>query len=313
MLSSRGMKFLRNVAVIPGMLSVTVFAADLQAQLDAMAKQHPGKVALYARNLKTGQTVQIDADRPVKTASVIKLTILIEAFNEIKAGKRSLTDKVTMKKEDVVLGSGVLAFFDTPMTMSFKDALTQMVIESDNTATNLLIDLIGRKPVNDNIAAMGLKDTYLYRKISRPADADVPPDQKQFGIGKTTAKEMAAVMESIVRCDLKDQKLCDAMLYMLRNQQYRNCIPHYLETVDTSEEPSFIANKTGSLDAVRNDVAVVYSKAGPIVISAFTYDNQDHSWNAENQGEMLIAKMAKAIAETWSPQGLGKEIPKVAQ
>src|SRR5262249_35903001 len=188
-------------AVILSSMSITAFAADLQAQLDAMAKQHPGKVALYAKNLKTGQTVQIDSDRPVKTASVIKLTILIEAFNEIKAGKRSFTDKVTMKKEDIVLGSGVLAFFDTPMTLSLKDALPKRVSESNNTATNLLIDLIGRKPVNDNIAAMGLKDTYLYRKISRPADPDVPADQKQFGIGKTTAREMATVMESIVRCD----------------------------------------------------------------------------------------------------------------
>src|SRR5215475_2057097 len=200
--------FVRSVLLV--LFSTAVLhAAELQSQLDTMAKSHKGKVALYAKNLKTGRTVQIDPDRPVKTASVIKLTILVEAFNEIKAGKRNLTDKVTMQKEDVVSGSGVLPFFDTPMTMSLKDALTQMVIESDNTATNLLIDLIGRKPVNDNIAAMGLKDTYLYRKISRPADPDVPPDQKQFGIGKTTAREMATVMESIVRCDLKDQKLCN--------------------------------------------------------------------------------------------------------
>ena len=290
--------------------AAALHAADLQLQLEGMAKEHKGKVALYAKNLKTGQTVQIDPDRPVKTASVIKLTILVEAFNQIKAGKRSLTDKVTMRKEDVVSGSGVLPFFDTPMTMTLKDALTQMVIESDNTATNLLIDLIGRKPVNDNITAMGLKNTYLYKKIMRPADPGVPSDQKQFGIGKTTAREMAAVIESIERCDLKDQKLCTTMLYMLRNQQYRNCIPHYIETSDTSEEPSFIANKTGSLDDVRNDVGIIYSKAGPIVISVFTYENQDQSWNAENAGEMLIAHMAKAIMDSWSPEGLAKEIPK---
>src|SRR5262249_17759064 len=174
--------------------AVSLHAADLQSQLDAMAKEHKGKVALYAKNLKSGQAVQIDPDRPVKTASVIKLTILVEAFNEIKAGKRNLTDKVTLRKEDVVSGSGVLPFFDTPMTMTLKDALTQMIIESDNTATNLLIDLIGRKPVNDNITAMGLKNTYLYKKVMRPAEPGVPPDQKQFGLGKTTAKEMAAVM-----------------------------------------------------------------------------------------------------------------------
>src|SRR5690242_18397670 len=246
--------FVRGVVLVL-FPAAALHAADLQSQLEGMAKEHKGKVALYATNLKTGQTVQIDPDKPVKTASVIKLTILVEAFNEIKAGKRSLADKVTLRKEDVVSGSGILPFFDTPLTITLKDALTQMVIESDNTATNLLIDLIGRKPVNDHITAMGLKNTYLYKKIMRPAEPGLPPDQKQFGIGKTTAKEMATVMESIERCDVKDQKLCDAMLYMLRNQQYRNCIPHYIETSDTSEEPSFIANKTGSLDDVRNDVA----------------------------------------------------------
>jgi beta-lactamase class A len=68
-----------------------------------------------------------------------------------------------------------------------------------------------------------------------------------------------------------------------------------------------IGNKTGSLDEVRNDVAVIYSKNGPIVISAFTYDNQDKSWNNENAAELLIANIAKTIVETWSPQGLGKE------
>ncbi len=300
---------LGSLVLFATLISLPAFADNLQAQLDAMAKAHKGKVALYARNLKTGETVQIDPDRPVKTASVIKLTILVEAFNEIKAGKRSLADKIVMRKEDQVLGSGVLAFFDTPMTLTLKDTLTQMIIESDNTATNLMIDLLGRKAVNDNIAAMGLKNTYLYKKIGRPAESGVPPDQKQFGIGKTTAREMAMVIASIARCDLKDQKLCHDMLYMLRNQQYRNCIPHYLEAQDTSEELSMIANKTGSLDEVRNDVGIVYSKAGPIVISAFTYDNQDQSWNAENAGELLIAHMAKAIVNAWSPEGLAREFP----
>jgi beta-lactamase class A len=119
---------------------------------------------------------------------------------------------------------------------------------------------------------------------------------------------MAKVMESIVRCELQDQKLCSDMLYMLRNQQYRNLVPHYIETSDTSEGLSLIANKTGSLDEVRNDVAVVYSKNGPIIISAFTYDNEDKTWNNDNAAELLVARIAKSIMEAWSPQGLAKEI-----
>jgi beta-lactamase class A len=283
---------------------------SLQSKIESMAAQHRGKLALYAANLKTGDVIAIAPDTPVSTASVIKLPILIEAMEEVKAGKHKLDDKITLHKDDIVQGSGILQFFDTPLVITLKDALTFMIIESDNTSTNLVIDQVGIKNVNDHAAEMGLKNTYLYKKVYKPASGPMPADQKKFGLGKTTAREMAKVMESIVRCDLHDQPVCDAMLYMLRNQQYRNLVPHYIETSDTSEGLSLIANKTGSLDEVRNDVAVVYSRNGPIIISAFTYDNADKSWNNDNAAELLVAHIAKTIMDAWSPQGLAKEIPK---
>lgn len=281
---------------------------SLETKIEVLAAQHHGKLALYAANLKTGATVAIDADKPVPTASVIKLPILVEAMEQVRAGKHKLSDKITLHKEDIVQGSGILQFFDTPLTITLKDALSFMIVESDNTATNLVIDQVGIKNVNDRIASMELRNTYLYKKVFKPAVGPMPADQKKFGLGKTTAIEMAKVMASIVRCDLKDQELCDHMLYMLRNQQYRNLVPHYIETSDTSEGLSLIANKTGSLDEVRNDVAVVYSKNGPIIISAFTYDNEDKVWNNDNAAELLVAHIAKIIMEAWSPQGLAKEI-----
>jgi beta-lactamase class A len=304
------MKFIRISLLV--LLTTTAFANDaaLQSKIQALATQLQGKLALYATNLKTGEVVALNADTPVPTASVIKLPVLVEAMQQVKAGKHKLSDKITLQKDDVVWGSGVLQFFDTPLVITFKDALTFMILESDNTATNLVIDQVGLKNVNERISAMGLKDTYLYKKIYKPASGPMPPDQKKFGLGKTTAREMAKVMESIVRCDLHDQQLCDAMIYMLRNQQYRNMVPHFLETSDTSEGLSLIANKHGALDAVRNDVAVVYSQNGPIIISAFTYDNQDKTWTNDNAAELLVAHVAKTIMDTWSPSGLAKEIPK---
>jgi beta-lactamase class A len=302
------MKLLASLII----LSITHpgFAATdsaLQAKIQALADRHQGKLALYAENLRTGDTLAIDAEKPVQTASVIKLSILVEAMREVKAGTHRLDEKLTLDKDNVVQGSGILQFFDLPLVITLKDALTFMIIESDNTATNMVIDAVGLKNVNDNISRMGLKDTYLYKKVYKPATEPMPADQKKFGLGKTTAHEMAKVMESIVNCDLHDRKLCDAMLYMLRNQQVRNMVPHYIETSDTSEGLSLIGNKTGSLDQVRNDVAVIYSKNGRIVISAFTYDNQDKSWNNDNAAELLIAHIAKTIVDAWSPKGLGSE------
>jgi len=293
--------------------------AKLEQQLAALAAAHRGHVTVYAKQWNTGRVVAIDAEQPVQTASVIKLTILFEAMEQIRAGKAKWDEKITLPKGDAVSGSGVLLFFDTPLTITLKDVLNMMVIMSDNTATNLAIDRFGVDAVNARIAWMGLKDTHLYKKVMKPASGPMPADQPKFGLGKTTAREMAVVMERIGRCQLAapgesqpqqagDAAICQVALTMLRNQFYRDTIPRYLEKLDSSEEGSGIASKTGSLNAVRNDVAIVAGKSGPMVISIFTYDNQDKSWTADNEAELTIAKMAKAIVDAWSPEGLDGKI-----
>jgi beta-lactamase class A len=282
-------------------LCAGVFASDLQKELSALAAQHKGKVAFFAKDLKTGTTVGIDPDVPVSTASVIKLSIMLEAFYEVKAGKHRLDERLKLTKENQVEGSGVLTLLQPGLEPTLQDAITLMITQSDNTATNMVIDAIGIPAVNERIAAMGLKNTYLYKKVFMPPQGPTPADQKKFGLGKTTAREMAQVLESIERCDLGDAKLCKQMIGILKNQNVRNMIPRYLETVDTSETDSAIGNKTGSLDDVRNDVGIVYTKHGPIVISGFTYDNEDHGWSVDNTAEILVAKMAKAVIDAWAP------------
>jgi beta-lactamase class A len=306
-------------AIVAAFASLTAAHAEeatdkaLEAQLQAIAAAHHGKVALYATQLNTGRVVALNPDEPVQTASVIKLAILFEAMEQVRAGKTHWDEKITLQKGDGVSGSGVLAFFDTPLTLTLKDVLTMMVIVSDNTATNLAIDRFGVKAVNDRIAWLGLKNTHLYKKIGKPATEPMPPDQPKFGLGKTTAHEMEVVLEQIGRCQLAapgepaqpgDNDICKVALTMLRNQFYRNTIPRYLEKLDSSEEGSGIASKTGSLNAVRNDVAIVAGKTGPIVLSIFTYGNDDKSWTADNEGELTIAKMAKAVVDAWSPEGI---------
>lgn len=282
----------------------------LQQRLAAIVAAHQGKVGLFATQLNTGKTVALDADVPVPTASVIKLTILYEAMEEIRAGKAHWDEKLTLKPGDGVNGSGVLYFFDTPAQFTLKDVATMMIIQSDNTATNLMIDRFGVDAINARTKSLGLKDTYLYKKVSKPATGPMPADQPKFGLGKTTAREMATVMERITRCQLggepepNDTAICHVALEMLRNQFYRNAIPRYLETIDTSENGSAIGNKTGSLNKVRNDVAVVAGKSGPMILSIFTYQNADQSWTADNEAEMTISKLAREIVQTWSPNGL---------
>lgn len=320
-----------GLAQQPGLVSGTPVAGEgtaLDTRLGELAKAHHGKVAVYATQLNTGKTVGLDPDTVVQTASVIKLTILFEAMEQVRAGKAHWDDKITLQPGDAVSGSGLLLFLDTPQTLTLKDILTLMVVMSDNTATNLAMDKIGLDAVNARIAWMGLKNTHLYKKIGKPATEPMPEDQPKFGLGKTTPREMAEVMERIGLCALdhpgmlltgertfpasglseSDTAICGVAIKMLRNQFYRDTIPRYLEKLDTTETGSGTASKTGSLNAVRADVAIVAGKTGPMVLSIFTYENADTGWTADNEGELTIAKMAKAIVEAWSPTGIDGKI-----
>jgi beta-lactamase class A len=283
-------------------------ASDLQKKLDEMTASYHGKVALYAKNLTTGESVSLDPNQPVQTASVIKLPLMLQAFEQVKAGKLHLEDPLILTKDNQVQGSGVLQFMDPGLKLTLKDTITLMMILSDNTATNMVIDAVGLKPTNEMLARMGMKNTYFYKKVFKPTTEPMPLDQKKFGLGKTTAEEMAKVLESIYRCDMGDRSLCLQMIAIMRNQQYQAMIPRYLQRKDATENLSAIADKVGELDDVRNDVALVYTVRGPVIISIFTYDNQDTSWTPENKAEMLIGRMAEAIVNEWSPAGLAPKV-----
>jgi beta-lactamase class A len=297
-----------SLAAIVLLLAIPANASDLEAQLKQLAASHQGHVALYAKNIATGESVSLDADRPVQTASVIKLPLMLQAFEQVNAGKLKLAESVELTKDNQVGGSGILDLMDPGLRLTLKDTITLMMTLSDNTATNMLIDTVGLKPTNEMLVRMGMKSTYFYKKVFKPAEGPMPADQKQFGLGKTTAKEMAAVMESIYRCDMGDRALCIDMITIMRNQQYRDMLPRYLQASDSSEDLSPIADKIGALDDVRNDVALVYTKRGPVIISIFTYDNADKSWTPENKSEILIGRMAKAIVDAWSPDGLAPKV-----
>jgi len=290
--------------------------AALTAKLQSTIAGFQGHVSFYAHDLASGKTVAINADKPVATASVIKLAILYEALQQIRAGRVRFDDRLMIRKDDQVPGSGVLLFFDTPETITFKDALTLMIAISDNTAANLSMDHVGIGNIDDRLVSLGMKNTWLYKKVFQPAQGTMPADQKEFGLGKTTAREMAGLMERFVTCNLgpspsadsasvnsvpSDRSLCDAALHMLEVQFFRNGIPRYIESNDAPKGITAIANKTGALNQVRNDVGAVFTKQGTVVISGFTSDNADTSWTPDNHAEILLARLTQAVIAAWDP------------
>ena len=287
--------------------------AQLDAQIAAIAAAHKGRVALFAQNLRTGQTASLSPDLPVQTASVIKMGILLDAAEQIRSGHATLDERLVLTKANQVPGSGVLGVLTPPIALTLRDTLMLMVVLSDNTATNMAIDRLGLAHINATLRAAGLRQTVLYKKVYLPPSGPMPADQSRFGLGKTTPREMASIMTRFAECNLAlghsaplpgDGPLCGQILHMLRSQQDRDSLPRYIESLDTSEHGSAIANKTGALDRVRNDVALISTRSGPVVIAAFTFDNQDQRWTGDNQAEITLGKLAQAIVNRWSPGGL---------
>jgi beta-lactamase class A len=285
----------------------------LDSQVAQIAGRHHGQIAVFAEALRTGQTLSLRSEEPVATASVIKLAILYEAMRQIRQGRAHWNDPVTVGADNQTAGSGVLGDFDAPATLTLKDVLFMMIAISDNSATNVAIEKLGLQAVNDELGRLGLKSTWLYKKIGKPATQPMPADQKRFGLGKTTAAEMATLLRRIVTCRLgeaddppteSDLSICAITLHMLRSQFYRDGVPRYLEAADSSEEESAIANKTGALNAVRNDVAAIATKNGLVIVSIFTWDNADRSWTDDTEAYLSMARIAKAIVSAWSPKGL---------
>ncbi len=311
------------------LLTVVLFACGcaraqvdptLQKQVEALASAHHGEVAIYARQLNTGKSVEVQPDLPVQTASTIKLALLWEAMRQVALGTARWDERITLKPDDLVGGSGMLHFFDAPLQLTLKDVATMMVIVSDNTATNLMIDRFPVATVDQDMAALGLDQTVLYKKVFKPATGPMPADQPRFGLGKTTPKQIGQLMEKIGRCDLnlpgkpkvdpeKADAACTVGLTMLRNQFYRDTVPRYVDLMNSGPDNA-IASKTGSLDATRSDVAIIAAKTGPIVLAVYTFNNKDKSWTVDNEGERTIAGIAKAIVSAWSPEGTDSKLLK---
>ena len=127
------------------LIALPANASDLEKKIKELAASHHGNVALYAKNLTTGETVSLDSARPVRTASVIKLPLMLQVFEQVKLRKLKLSAPVLLTKDNQVPGSGILNLIDPGLTLNLKDVITLMMTLSDNTPTNMVIDVAGHK------------------------------------------------------------------------------------------------------------------------------------------------------------------------
>ncbi len=288
------------LAIAPTVIAQPAQASPdpLDAELHRIAAAFHGDVAMAARQVSSGfppHYIAINGDKRVKTASTIKLAVLTEAFYQIKDNKLHLDDPITLAAGDRVQGSGILQDFQPGLRMTFEDALTLMIVESDNTATNLVLDRVGIAPVNERMASLGLVNTKVFKKVFVPLNRPLTDEEKEFGLGVTTPNEMIKLLEMIHRRQILDRDSCDRMIAILRKQRDHDSMQRYL----MGEKGVTIASKSGALDDVRNDVGLINTPKGTIAFAGFAFNSKDHSWSPDNEAHITLAKLARAVYDEW--------------
>jgi beta-lactamase class A len=263
----------------------------LGARLAPLIRAHQGKVAVGVKDLDSGETFFHNPDAVMPTASLIKVAVLIEAYLQADEGKLSLRDRIRLRDADKVPGSGVLSrHFDEGTVLSVRTALRLMMGVSDNTATNLVLDRVGIAAVNRRLAKWGLKETRLNHKVFRGDSTSVDPARtKKYGLGSTTAREMVALFEAIETGNRLRPPLKQSVLGLLKKNDDRDKFTRLLPP-DT-----VVAHKDGSLRDARTDAGILYTPAAPVVVCVLTAGNADQRWTPDNAGNLLCARVAKAV------------------
>jgi beta-lactamase class A len=250
---------------------------------------------IYVKSLETGEEVAIDADRPMETMSTIKIPLMIEVFEQIKAGMFKLTDKYTFVEADSEPGTGTIQRLDYGAVMTVKDLITMMIIVSDNTATEVLYRMVGGpEVVNARMQALGLNTTRAMNVPSKwfPALRSAPTTEQFYRDGKSpfgfsTPREMGRLLEMMERGALVDKPSSDLMLRIMRGQLYRTRIPRYVTGYT-------IPHKTGDfLPYVGDDVGVLEAPGKTIILTVFTGNHFGSGEALEN----AIGLVAKDVAD----------------
>lgn len=249
----------------------------LKNKLQKCVEAIGGEYAYVIKNLNTGETFTNKENIVVPSASLIKMLVMIEVFRQIKEGKLTLSKRLSVKPEEKVAYS-VLEFLDFENTYTLLDMVKLMIIYSDNTAANILIDLVGMENVNKCIEELGLKKTRLQRKM---IDLKAREECRE---NYTTAAEMADIMERLYMGEIIDKKNSDLILNIMKGQGDESMM-----RVDLPDD-IVIARKSGELESLNHDIAIVYGNKCNYIYVFFVWGTETN-----NNAREILQKTSKIV------------------
>jgi len=296
---------------------------DLHERIEERLHALDAISTLYAKHLPTGREIAVRADRPVNTLSVIKIPVMIQAFRDAASGRLDLEERYVLRAEDMRRGSGLLQTFEPGLSPTLRALVTQMIITSDNTATDIVIGAVGLDRVNLLLRSEGYEQTRLrtttgdlFRETWVRADPDhasltdrevydrgFPSDTgaaaRTFALegdsaawlGRSTAREMGRMLEQIVEGDLADQGATREMLGILGRQIYSSRLPQRVRWQGVG-----VAHKTGDWPPIAgNDVGILFYEGGPTVVAVFTGQNKGDFFELE----ATLGLIAQDLVTSW--------------
>jgi beta-lactamase class A len=235
----------------------------IDKQIQGLLEPLTGTFGFTAWHPGTGERIAINDREVFRSASVIKVPLMVDLFCRRDEGEVSMSDTFILRDECKVDGSGVLRELHAGAELTLMDLIALMIVLSDNTATNMLVERYGTNSCNERMRGFGLENTVFARKMY---DWDAAKAGKE---NLCTAHDLAVLLDMMAAGRISSNSTSTEMVEIMARQQYREKIPLLLP------EGTKIANKTGSLTGVTHDVGIVYGPGGPYVLTILTKDVSD--------------------------------------
>ena len=265
---------------------------DLAVKLNNLVKDFRGDVGIYVHNLKSCETVEINADTLFPTASMIKVSIMLKIFDMIEQGILDYDSTLTWYADSInyPFEYGILSSFQDGKTINLDEVVSLMITYSDNHAALWCQKMAGGKAINEWLAGNGFVNTRMNSRTEGRQG-----DWEKYGWGQTTPKEMAGLLVLI-----REGK---AVSLAASEKMYRFLTRIYWNNEALSQIPPYIqaASKQGAVDESRSEAVLVNAPSGDYVFCVITNNQKDASWGHDNEGFVLIRNVSRLLWEHYEP------------
>jgi len=261
--------------------------AALEKKLRLLTAGFHGRIGVFVKDLQKGRIVALEADTIFPTASIVKVPILMGIMERIRKGELSYHQKLawtdTIRYDP---GEDIIAYMKPGSPIELSMAMMLMMTISDNNASLMLQGLAGTgSAINRLLDSLGYRETKVNSRTPGREEA-----RSRFGWGQTTPREMARIFEDIAARRIFNPSACERMLRIMGRQYWDE------EALVSIPPDVFVASKNGAVNASRSEVLFVKGKH-PYILSVFTKENTDTSWEATNEAWELTRKIS---ALPWS-------------